>query len=485
MPQDFSQYADYLNLLAPKDDKDVQEAPQAFDPAHPETFAKYLDMLKPVPQAEAVAPSELQATPPVVRQPRPLPVVAPTASAVETPAAPAADPLAVPKQSIPLDFTGSSVSSQENLADTLKQQANLNLVANLGRATDKIGSSIANVKSEENPVYKSIEGQAAQLPGQYKQIADNEKNDSNSQISKGFRSFVENKLGTPLKGDPSAADLEKVIPSLFKDYEARLAEKGKLEQKKLEVGAKKEQFDEKLEESKRWHDLLSDMHQDKLDKAQSDKELKDENLANTQFMKMAEKLSAARASSRSAFGKAALNKAAAERIETLVEGRSLNDLDAREIQEVARSLDSLLAQGQPTISGSHELVPKTAVGNLAKLTEYITNQRQGAGAQSFLNQMIKTVKREKELADKQKGKYIQEMIPGYSHLEEKDPERFNTLLQGVLGQSSDQTSRAPQSNADDLVSTVTIRRKSDGKMVQMDSKKAQEYLKNPDFEQVK
>lgn len=478
MPQDFSKYADYLNLLAPSD-PNSEPVPQTFDPAHPEAFAKYLEVLKPQPQEPQASPAEtIASTPPIVRQPRPAPVL-PTEPEEEKPA-----PVA-PAPQTPLDFTGNSASSQDNLANALQTQGNLNLISNLGRAGDTIGSAIARTPNQENAVYKSIDQQAAAIPGQYKQVQENEKNDPNSQISTGFRDFVEKRLGTPLKGNPSASDLSAVIPMLFKDYEARLAEKGKLEAKKLEVGAKKEQNDARLEETKRWHDLMNETHKDRIANAQSAQEVKDENLTNSQFMKMSEKLSAARASSRSAFGKAALNKAAAERIEALVEGRSLNDLDNREIQEVARSLDSLLAQGQPTISGAHELVPKTLVGNAAGIAEYLTNQRQGAGAQSFLAQMIKTVKREKELADKQKGKYIKEMIPGYSHLEAKDPERFNTLLDGVLGQNQEAT-RSPQSlPADDLISTVTIRRKSDGKMVQMDAKKAKEYLQSSDFEQVK
>lgn len=485
MPQDFSKYADYLNLLAPSD-PNSEPVPQTFDPAHPEAFAKYLEVLRPQPQEPQPSPADsIASTPPVVRQPRPAPVLPDTTEKDEDTSAPAAPPAFLAAPSTPLDFTGNSASSQDNLANALQTQGNLNLISNLGRAGDTIGSAIARTPNQENAVYKSIDQQAAAIPGQYKQVQENEKNDPNSQISTGFRDFVEKRLGTPLKGNPSASDLSAVIPMLFKDYEARLGEKGKLEAKKLEITAKKENNADRLEESKRWHDLMNNYHQGQIANATSAQEVKDENLTNSQFMKMAEKLSAARASSRSAFGKAALNKAAAERIEALVEGRSLNDLDNREIQEVARSLDSLLAQGQPTISGAHELVPKTLVGNAAGIAEYLTNQRQGAGAQSFLAQMIKTVKREKELADKQKGKYIKEMIPGYSHLEAKDPERFNTLLDGVLGQNQEVT-RSPQSlPADDLISTVTIRRKSDGKMAQVDAKKAKEYLQDSDFEQVK
>lgn len=482
MAFDPSKYEEYLKQLQTNPEPDPTIS--SIDPAK---YPEYLDMLKgtptpaPAPQAAASTPDRSPASVPIVAEEDPIwhppmaPIPEPTMQA-----APAAEAMAPPGPK-GVDF-GEQADNGPKMFDALAAQNNMNLIAGLGKSADQIAQSIAGTKHEENPVYSDIQKQAAAVPGQYKALKEDDKHDPNSQISQGFRDYVVNQLNIPIKGNPSADDLSTIAPYLFKNYEARLAEQGKLEAKKLEVGAKKEQFGEKLEENKRWHDMMDQYHQDALANSKTAKEAQDENKTNGDFMKMAEKLSAAKASSRSALGKAALNKAAAERIETLVAGRNLNDLDTREIQEVARSLDSLLAQGQPTISGSHDLVPKTFRSRAGGVAEYILNVRQGAGAESFLQQMIKTVKREKELANKQKNEYINQLVPGFSHLEKKDPERFNTLLNGMLNSpSAESAAVAPAAAGQE----VLVRRKSDGKTVKLSADKAAEYLQNPDFEEAK
>jgi hypothetical protein len=95
-----------------------------------------------------------------------------------------------------------------------------------------------------------------------------------------------------------------------------------------------------------------------------------------------------------------------------------------------------LSQGQATVSGAAHLVPNHAAGDIAGLIEYISNQRQGANAGSFLKQMLKTVGREKELASKQVEGYKKELVPGFEHLEKKDPERFYRLLNSQISEAS-------------------------------------------------
>lgn len=251
--------------------------------------------------------------------------------------------------------------------------------------------------------------------------------------------------------DMLSGGLARVAPSGQEMYKGEIAQVGKdlehldtkrsaLTKQQQEENLKRELQTEKLkekgEQSDLWRQLKRDLGEATAQRQQEKTDLSQTNRYNADFQKMAKELSGAKASSRSAMGKAALNKAAAERIETLIAGRDLNDLDNREIYEVARSLDSLLAQGQPTISGSEHLIPKTGRGSAASIAEFITNTRQGAQASSFLQQMIKTVGREKELADKQLDKYKNELLPGFKHLEQVDKERFNQIV-GAASSPSD------------------------------------------------
>ena len=368
-----------------------------------------------------------------------------------------------------LDFGQNTLASQQGLQEAQGRQNDLQFLANMNRAGAQIAQGLSQSPNKlDTSVADAVERQGKGQVENYQQQVEFQKQDPNSSYSKGLKDYFKNNLKMEIRGDASAAELEKIMPLAVREYEAKL-ERERLKQQRAEDLAYKKDKDAQDRDLKR--ELLAGKSEKDAEKAST----KATDKANADFMKMAEKLSGAKASSRSAFGKAALNKAAAERLETLVEGRDLNSLDNRELQEVARSLDALLAQGQPTISGTHELVPSTARGDVAKLFEYISNQRQGANAGSFLKQMVKTVGREKELALKQMNEYKKELVPGYEHLEKVDPERYNRILLG--GASSGSSS--PQGGL------VKIKQKSTGLTKTLSTDAAKKYLSDKDFEEVK
>lgn len=454
MAQDFSQYANYLNLLAPKEPAQFDPTvdvtpvvPETFDPAHPATFAKYLDLLKSVPQREHISPSELQATTaPVIRQPAALPPVQQdnedddSDKATPTPVVQAPAPIAQK----PLDFTGSSVSSNENLASALQAQGNMNLASNLGRSFDKIGSAIARTPDQENPVYKSIDNQAAQIPGQYQQLAANEKNDPNSQISKGFRSFVQDRLGTPLKGDPSAGDLERVVPLLFKDYEARLAEKGKLEQKKLELASKSDEKDKDRDLKKTIAEMvqggkLSEAERKKLE---HDEKTKSAALQQTQsFLETSRQDPAVR--------QAMLDKYNVQKAERIFKGKDLNNLSNQEVGLLVSEISKVARGGVPTQEELHAISPNTLTGKLSKVYSNLINEPTPARAGAFLKQYQGYLKELKANAENTISSKVKRVIEGKKKdLGDENYANLKDLYSDMLnpGDNADSV-RAPQSNA--------------------------------------
>lgn len=114
------------------------------------------------------------------------------------------------------------------------------------------------------------------------------------------------------------------------------------------------------------------------------------------------KLVTAELQSRSAFGIAAKNRQSVENAEALLSGRmNLNDVDNRELVELARVLDRVLSQGTSTISGTKHLTPETAQQKIAGMMEFFTSKVQGSGAADFVKKYQKTLQREREVADKQ------------------------------------------------------------------------------------
>lgn len=338
------------------------------------------------------------------------------------PSAPAAAPEVKP-ESQGIDF-GQESGAESRMTDALQSQNNMNLIANLGQSFDKVGQAIAGTKAEENPIYGAIRKQASEVPGQYKALREDDKHDPNSALSKGFRDYVVNELHVPIKGNPSADDLSSIAPYLWKNYEARLAEKGKLEQHKLTLQTKAEEG--------------SANRQNKLDLAgivaggketsASSKEDKDAHRRGDELNK---RLTAETQSSRSAFGKSALNYQSVQNAKALLEGNlDYNSLDTRETYELAKTLDRILSQGQPTASGAAHLTPDTAKSWLSKKIEFITSERQGAGLGNFIKRYENTFNREEAVAKKQMIDTQGKILSPYLDLYKKHPEIIDNVLAG-------------------------------------------------------
>lgn len=383
MPQDFSKYEDYLNLLASQKQDPQQSAVPTPPTINPDDYGKYLDLLQKTPPAPAAASASTPSPAPSSAKP------ALTSDAEDDTSSddnqdeeePATKQSETVKSSSPLDFTGLRSGSQQNLADTLETQGRLNLIANMGRSFDKIGQSIAHVKGEENPVYSSIEKQAANLPKQYEMQVENQKNDPNSAISKGFRDFVEKKLGTPLKGDPSAADLEKVIPILFKDYEARLAEKGKLEAKKLDVAGKKEIAQENLQGRKDIAEMVAGSRADAAEKKAEETKSKSQTKAAQEaltFLNTSRKDPAVR--------QASLDNYNIGKAEAIMKNRDLNNLSNQEVGLLVSEISKVARGGVPTHEELKAISPNALAGQLSAVYSRLVNKPNPANAGAFLKQ---------------------------------------------------------------------------------------------------
>jgi hypothetical protein len=123
---------------------------------------------------------------------------------------------------------------------------------------------------------------------------------------------------------------------------------------------------------------------------------------------------------------------AAERAEQLLEQAKTQPggLDSRQIEELSQATAKLLGGGGANASARVEaLVPHTFWGSTQSLSEYLSNHPTGAGLEKFTDRMADTVKREKDLAQKQKKQFQVEGLAAHSRLKKSNPDLYNELLQ--------------------------------------------------------
>lgn len=123
---------------------------------------------------------------------------------------------------------------------------------------------------------------------------------------------------------------------------------------------------------------------------------------NSAYQKLIHDTNPTLASSRSDLGRNQAVVTSAKKIETLGgQGRSQSGgLDTRQIEEVAAATASLLQNGSVGAQGTiRRLVPKSFSADKAGIQEYIKGLPVGAGQQAFVDRMLETARRERELAE--------------------------------------------------------------------------------------
>lgn len=339
-------------------------------------------------------------------------------------------------------------TTSNDLAEAQKQRDSNIALNQFQRGAAIMGGGLA--KTDPNMILKAIDSQEKYvgMPVQkYEEQIANQKNDPNSNMSKVTREYLRQKHGVNIPETSSYADIEKVAAYALKDAGLENAIKKVITQ---QAGAEKRAQEhissqEKLAGQKSADynartSKIGELSKNRL----SDKEQRD---IDNDFTKLEKRLTSETASSRSAFGKAANVSRSADAIEALIQqSKNPNDLDNRQIKELARNLDSMLANGASTVSGSAGLVPRTSSGDASKIEEYVLNIPKGAGQGAFVKRMLDTVQRERQVSQKQIATTQGKVLSAYSHLKKKAPDRYNEML-STYGLSPDAKS-VPAIDAD-------------------------------------
>jgi hypothetical protein len=324
------------------------------------------------------------------------------------PAANTEAPMSPEQKSIANSLAMAKMGQDDVRGDLLRAQqaqAQNQFYANLGRSLTQVATGAAGIggrvaaKLPDMGTFESLEKQAGQPVEAFKQQLESRKEDPNSEVSKTMRDL----LGEDLKKAGIKVDLSGMSYNQLKDVYpnvSRMAER--LDYAKIKTAEKKESDEEK-------------------------QEIKDRNKTIDRFDK-ANKLLTAELGRGSSFGADARALAATQNIKALLKGRDLNDLNTQEVYEVAKSLDKVISQGATTISGTKSLTPETARSWVSKKLEFITNQRKGAGAESFIKQFQNNLDREEKATEGRIKKTQRKILSSLSDLKEKDPEKWELMM---------------------------------------------------------
>ncbi len=324
-----------------------------------------------------------------------------------------------------MNFTGARPGSSEQELATAQKQRDTNV---LGSKLEKLGTAIGSGIAKVAPDYsfanddlKRANQPVEDLAAQRAQQA----NDPNSAYSQGMRDYFQQKLGINAQG-ASATDLANIAPMAVKQYESD-----------QQRAAQKANLGYKYEELKEIAALRGSANSDKAKTA-------DDAKTNKDFMQLANKLTSETAGSRTAFGKAANVIRSADSVEALINQMGdPNNIDKRQMQEIARNLDAMLTAGAATVSGANKLVPASAAGDLSTLQEYIQGIPKGAQQGEFVKRTLETIRRERGVAEGQIQKAQGKVLSGYSHLKEKDADRYNEMMKTFGLKSTIEAPRPP------------------------------------------
>lgn len=275
------------------------------------------------------------------------------------------------------------------------------LAAQLGSAATKLGAGIAGamgkgiVKAPEVDV-KPFEEQMAlalKIPERVKEKIEIDRADPSSEVSKSARAFIKQNVGVSVPDNVSAASLKEQFPVIEKYLQAK--------------------------ENAATRKILADTRKE-------EKQTREDERTG---MRLNEKLTAATASSRSVFGKAAAVKRSIESARALVAGKDLNQITSTEQSELARVLDSILAQGSPTVAGMKKLDPKTALRTGSEIVSFLTSKPVGAQSKEFIKRFIDILDREYKVADSQIKNTQNALFAGARGWKERNPEWAEEMMQ--------------------------------------------------------
>jgi hypothetical protein len=165
------------------------------------------------------------------------------------------------------------------------------------------------------------------------------------------------------------------------------------------------------------------------DHFQANYDFKEKKFHQGRFDSLNKDLTEELASGSTPLGIAAKNKQAINNVRALIAGKKdPNDLNPQEVFEVAKSLDRVLSQGQPTDASTGHLTPNNAGSWIAEAMQSFTNSTKGAQAGEYVKNIAATLDREYEQADQTLAAARNKRLSTVMDLKKYDPSQWGEMM---------------------------------------------------------
>lgn len=312
------------------------------------------------------------------------------------------------------------------------RRRDLAILANqLGKASAQIGSSIAQVKPGDLSAFDTNIALARDIPKDVLEKFKYDEQDPNSKQSRDLRATIETITKTKIPENMSVSKIKelKIFDGIIKLQQAKsLSEyrQGQLGLSTKKIESTERNVDKKIQSGEKIAGMKAEQQKETRKDKIVDRDLKT-------LEKFSKEFNPALASSRSPMGKAETRVQTADNILAFINkpGRDKSELTDIEIKELARALDTMLANGMSTVSGTKMLIPKTALGDLAKIEAYIRGIPVGAKQAEFVKRYEDSVIRERKVSSDYINNTINSGKKKLKSIEEKNPELVNDYLSSI------------------------------------------------------
>lgn len=319
------------------------------------------------------------------------------------------------KSSLPIELNmgGQAFGTQQDLNDAQHRAANVEFANRLGKAAETFSAGLSHTQPVNQKSWEEGAQSGQNIVKDYQAQVANQKNDPNSPLSQAFRQYAQG-LGVKINGAFTAADGEKLLPYMFKGFEAdqqRQQTAANLEFKMKELAQMKQQHDETLAALK--------------EKLGTVKTTGDQAKAMSEVTNKIEQ-SKSRGVVKNAYEAERLIDNAQSLInEYSQNGKNLNDMPQAQVANFFNELAKIAKGGVANESDYKHIAPNTLASRLMSHISSIGNTPTGADLGKFITENQPYLNSLKQNAMGVAGNDINNYLTGYK--DRLSPQQYDTL----------------------------------------------------------
>lgn len=323
------------------------------------------------------------------------------------------------------DFGKGGLGTVQNLQNVQKEAKDIRDDAQLGRLGEIIGTGIGGLfdrgtitKPVLGDYLSSQEKEADRKVPDYLNQVEMEKNDPGSPISKGYRDLMK-RMGVTIKGDASAASLEKLFPVLEKMQAAEM----NAEAKKLQ-GAQAAYWKQAA------HNLKSDKQKDTNESKASNQLATLKNRMVSGGGLVGNQIRQGIVGAERIFNTVGIDPNITLDQVSKMPVEKLDTVTKLGIVESAIELNRLLSgSGVPAQKTLQKLIPQNILMGTTTVKDYLTSELNPAQQGQFIRELLKVTARVRDSAKEHNNEMMKKYLSGSTFIKEHDPGGYQNMLE--------------------------------------------------------